>query len=71
MAWLRTGILNVKRYVKKIEVIPVTGHGGTWGSETSRLPYFLENWLADGSEVVRITRRSHFPPKDDINSVRG
>jgi hypothetical protein len=26
-------------------VIPVTGRGGTWGCETSRLPHFLRNRL--------------------------
>jgi hypothetical protein len=34
-----------------IKAIPVTGHKGPWGCETSRLPHFLENWLRDGSEV--------------------
>jgi hypothetical protein len=32
-------------------VIPVTGSGGPQGSETSRLPLFLDNRLTDGGEV--------------------
>jgi hypothetical protein len=33
------------------KAIPVTGHGGPWGCETSRLPHFLDNPLTDGGEV--------------------
>jgi hypothetical protein len=36
--------------------IPVTGSGGPQGCETSRLPYFLDNRLTDGGEVVSLTR---------------
>jgi hypothetical protein len=45
------------------KAIPVTGRGGLEGCETSRLPYFLENRLTDGSEVVSLTRRSLFTPR--------
>jgi hypothetical protein len=41
----------------KGKAIPVTGHGGPEGCETSRLPHFLENWLTDGGKVVSLTRR--------------
>jgi hypothetical protein len=31
-----------------------TGHGDRYGSETSRLPHFLNNRLTDGGEVVSL-----------------
>jgi hypothetical protein len=40
----------------KCKAIPVTGRGGPWGYETSRLPHFLNNRLTDGGEVS-LTRR--------------
>jgi hypothetical protein len=30
------------------KAIPVTGRGGTWDCETSRIPHFLDNRLTDG-----------------------
>jgi hypothetical protein len=41
--------------VKKCKAIPVTGLGGPYGCETSRLPHFLDNQLSDGGEVVSLT----------------
>jgi hypothetical protein len=38
---------------------PLTGRGGPYGYETSRLPYFLDNRLTHGGEVVSLT---HQPP---------
>jgi hypothetical protein len=35
----------------------VTGHGGPYGCETSKLPHFLDNLLTDGDELVSPTRR--------------
>jgi hypothetical protein len=32
------------------KAILVTGHGGPKGCEMLRLPYFLDNWLIDGSD---------------------
>jgi hypothetical protein len=57
--------LNIGRHLKihnpivtfvkvKDKVIPVTGHGGPYGCETSRLPHFLDSWLTDGGEVVSL-----------------
>jgi hypothetical protein len=34
------------------KVMRVTGHGGPYGCETSRLPHFLDNRLKDGGEVT-------------------
>jgi hypothetical protein len=40
------------------KTIPVTGRGGLYVCETSRLPHFLDNRLTDGGEVVS---RTHLP----------
>jgi hypothetical protein len=39
----------------KGKVIPVTGRGGPYICETSRLPHFLDNRLTDGDKVVSLT----------------
>jgi hypothetical protein len=44
------------------KTILVTGRGGPHGYETSRLPHFLHNRLADGGEVVSPTCRPPFTP---------
>jgi hypothetical protein len=43
-------------WLGKGKAIPVTGSGGPYGCETSRLPHFLDTRLTDG-EVVSLTRR--------------
>jgi hypothetical protein len=50
----------------KGKAVPVTGREGPYGSETSRLPHFLDKWLTDGGEVVSLTRRSAalYPQED-------
>jgi hypothetical protein len=52
----------VPQYIKG-KAIPVKGRGSPKGCETSRLPYFLYNWLTDGGEVVSLTRRPSFTPR--------
>jgi hypothetical protein len=49
---------------KPTKAIPVTGRGGPYGCEMSRLPHFLENRLTGGGEVVSLTRRPPFTPQD-------
>jgi hypothetical protein len=49
--------------VKKGKIIPVTGHEGPYGCETSWLPRFLDNRLTDGGEVVSLMRRPPFTPR--------
>jgi hypothetical protein len=49
--------------LKKGKDIPVTGHGGPWGCERSRLPHYLHKRLTDGGKVVSPTRRPHFSPR--------
>jgi hypothetical protein len=51
--------------VKKGKVIPVTGRGGSWDCEKSRLAHFLDNRLTDGCEAVNLTRRPPFTPQKD------
>jgi hypothetical protein len=55
------GTLWSKR--KKGKAIPVTGRGGPWGRDTSRLSHFLDNRLTDGGEVFSLTRRPPFTPR--------
>jgi hypothetical protein len=43
----------------------VTDHGGPQGCDTSRLPHFLDSRLADGGEVVSLTRRLPFTSQED------
>jgi hypothetical protein len=40
----------------KGKAIAVRGSGGPYGCDRSRLPYFLENRLIDGGEVVSLNR---------------
>jgi hypothetical protein len=54
-----------KMLLSKSKAIPVTGRGGPQGSETSRLPHFLDNRLTDGGEVVSLMRRLHPTPQED------
>jgi hypothetical protein len=49
----------------KVKAIPVTGRGGAWSCEKSRLPHFLDNRLTDGGEVVSLRRRPPFAPQED------
>jgi hypothetical protein len=51
--------------VLKGKAIPVTGRGGPYGCERSRLPCFLDSRLTDGGEVVSLTRRPPFTPQED------
>jgi hypothetical protein len=39
------------------KAIHVTGRGGPYVCEMSRLPHFLDSRLIDGGEVVSLTRR--------------
>jgi hypothetical protein len=55
-------ILDIQFY---LHVIPVTGRGGPYGCETSRLPHFLHSRFTDGGKVVRLTRRPPFTPQED------
>jgi hypothetical protein len=60
------GRIAFNRDVKgKGKAVPVTGREGPWGCVKSRLPYFLDNRLADGGEVVSLTRRPPFTPQED------
>jgi hypothetical protein len=49
---------------QKGKAIPVTGRGGPYGCETSRLSHFLDNRLTDGGEVSL----THCPPFSLTNS---
>jgi hypothetical protein len=51
---------------KKGKAIPVTGRGGPYDCETSRLPQFLDNRLTDCRKFVGLTRRpaALYPQED-------
>jgi hypothetical protein len=48
----------------KGKAIPVTGREGPQGCERSRLPHLLDRRLTDGGEVVSLTRRPPFTPRE-------
>jgi hypothetical protein len=54
---MRITIKGVKR-----KAIPITDHGGLWGSEMLRIPHCLRNWLTDGGEVVTLTHKKRSTP---------
>jgi hypothetical protein len=47
------------------KAIHVTGLGGPYGYETSRIPHFLDNRLTEDDEVVSHTRQPPFTPHED------
>jgi hypothetical protein len=47
----------------KHKTISLTGRGGQQGCETSRLPHFPDNRLANGGQAVSLTRRPPFTPR--------
>jgi hypothetical protein len=55
-------VLILKR-VKKLSLL--TGHGGQWIFEMSRLLHFLEDWLTDCGEVVIPMNQLHFAYHED------
>jgi hypothetical protein len=65
---VQTVVLNVyascfPRLVKvKSKTIPVTGHVGTYGCETSSISLFLGNLLTGGLDY-HLTRRLRFTPR--------
>jgi hypothetical protein len=54
-----TTVMNLP-FIRK--AIPVTGRGGPYGCETSRLPHFLDNRITDGGEVS-FTLQPPFTPR--------
>jgi hypothetical protein len=49
---------------ESIKAILVTGREGPQSCDTSRFPYFLENRLIDGGDVVSLMRRLPFTPQE-------
>jgi hypothetical protein len=56
-----TFIIQILTSTGSSVLIPITGRGGPYGCETSRLPHFLHNQFTDGGEVVSLKRRPPFP----------
>jgi hypothetical protein len=55
--------LVIKFLKAKVKAILVTGRGGPQGCETSWFPYFLDNRLTDGGEVVSLIHQQPFTPR--------
>jgi hypothetical protein len=51
--------------IGKVKLSLLTDHGGPYGCETSRLPYFVNNRLTDCGEVVSFMRRPSLTPLED------
>jgi hypothetical protein len=47
--------INLPPIALSYKAIPVTGRGGPWGYETSRIPHFLDSRHTYGGEVVSFT----------------
>jgi hypothetical protein len=59
-------LLRVREFFQQTgKAFPVTGRGGPYGCETSRLSHYLENRLTVGVEVVSLTPRPLFSPQED------
>jgi hypothetical protein len=54
---------NLSSGKKTVKLSPITGCGGPYGCETSRLPHLPDNRLTGGSDVVSLTRRRAFTPR--------
>jgi hypothetical protein len=37
-----------EKVIQKSKNIPITGHGGLYSCQMSRILHFLDNWLTDG-----------------------
>jgi hypothetical protein len=63
-----------KQLEQRNESVRVTGRGGAYGWEASRLPHFLENRPRDGGEMSNLKRQLPFIPPGRflvLISVRG
>jgi hypothetical protein len=49
----------------KGKAIPVTGSGGPWDCETSRLPHFPHNRLTDAGEIISLMLRPPSASQED------
>jgi hypothetical protein len=57
-------VIQVRDFAtKKGKDIPVTGRGGPWGCETTRLPHFLDNRLTDGGDAFSLKHRPPSTPR--------
>jgi hypothetical protein len=55
-------IIIIIMIIIKRKDIPVTGRGGLYGCERSRLPHFFDKRLTDGGEAVSLTSQPPFNP---------
>jgi hypothetical protein len=56
-------IINVSKIMLKDKAIPVTGCGGPWYCDISRILYFLDNESRDGSDVASLKSESSSIPR--------
>jgi hypothetical protein len=60
--WRLEGEHNSGDKSRRGKVIPVTGRGDPYGSETSRLPHYLDNQLIDGGRLSALRAGRPLPP---------
>jgi hypothetical protein len=63
--FLQTWPPNFKSMLEDLRIkdILVAARGGPWGCEMLRVPYFLDNRLTDGGEVMSLMRWPPFTPR--------
>jgi hypothetical protein len=61
---LRKKLISITLFEVNGKAIHITSRAGPWGCETSRVPHFLGSRLTDGGEVVSLTRRPPFTPRN-------
>jgi hypothetical protein len=58
-------VVPLNQLRKTSEAVSVTCRGDSYGCETSRRPFFLNNWLTDGGDVSLQTRPVAIYPQED------
>jgi hypothetical protein len=61
---IRCIVGNIKKERRKSKTIPITGRGGPYCCEMSRILYFVDIRLTDRGEIISITRRPSFTTQE-------
>jgi hypothetical protein len=63
--------MEIQRLKEKVKLSVLTGYGGPWVCEKSRLQYFLDSRLTDGDKVVSLTCWLPFAPPPLSRKIPG